>query len=642
MLKSRIKNKCLEIIEEKGWGTFDDISVDIMDEDVLPFLFYMNLIDRTINIRVCKDWNDKIIKFTEDKKIRFSPKEVENSILYSAVIHEYGHHKYCPRTKEGFEKIVDGAYETLEELDSNRKRIISFCSNIMNLFSDTILNTITSHTDTNKEKFRIGYYFLQLFSASYNKYLREEFSPIKLFKKKMDKGMSLFCSSNFILCDIPTEYSEKINKYYAAFFVEYQPVIEKIIRIFSGDAEIAKDILSKKKNASAILNRIQDMSLWKQMTVEYTRVLFPYMKREYEEQKSSFTKFMKDNLPSQGASSSKTENRTENNDEKNNEKDPNGKKDENDTNGRTSQEKNYDDKETIKNYLAKLEADKQGIPYSSPFLMEFWRLDDLYRKRAGRLSILASDETRPASKYEYMYGSEPISLDEFDHRNIEWSSTRCIKDIKGRKNIKIFKRNLNLDMEFDGPEISPGGIPDIAFVFDSSSSMEFKPNEGIGEYHFAVLAFYSILHDLEQKNLAHIINYSAINFSEKTIYSGWKEYSEINYIKKAIFDYQGSYTKLDPNVLSDLRTGRKSSFIVFMLSDLGFNFKNNENLVYDQMILMSKLGVGFFIFQLGGVNSFSTRLMRDGIPIYNIRTAEDFLNKSVEFTKELYGCVSEV
>ena len=81
--------------------------------------------------------------------------------------------------------------------------------------------------------------------------------------------------------------------------------------------------------------------------------------------------------------------------------------------------------------------------------------------------------------------------------------------------------------------------------------------------HYAVLAFYSILKDLEQKGIAPLLNYHLINFSQDSISSGWCSYSEITKVKQTIFDYQGLGTKLDPMTLSNLRLERKDNFILF-------------------------------------------------------------------------------
>jgi hypothetical protein len=178
----------------------------------------------------------------------------------------------------------------------------------------------------------------------------------------------------------------------------------------------------------------------------------------------------------------------------------------------------------------------------------------------------------------------------------------------------------------------------LAFIFDSSISMGFDPEKGLGEYHFAVLAVYSILQSLKKRNLAHLLNYAALNFSHRTVCSGWRGYSEINEVKRAIFRYQGLNTTLDPVALRDLRVTRRGRFIAFMLSDTGFNTLDNAVEIASEIRLATSSGIaGYFLFQLGEPSTFSEMLRKDGVPVLPVKSAEDFLHRSIEFTKELYA-----
>jgi hypothetical protein len=169
--------------------------------------------------------------------------------------------------------------------------------------------------------------------------------------------------------------------------------------------------------------------------------------------------------------------------------------------------------------------------------------------------------------------------------------------------------------------------------------MEFSPfkGDGGGQYHYAVLAFYSILRDLEEKNLAQFLRYKAINFSWSTITSPWCEYMDIESVKKTLFDYQGAATVLDPNHLKELRESRYDECLVFMLSDTCFNSRLNQEEVFEEVKgMIQDPSLEFYLFQLNTDSEFSMRVRKEGGSVQVIKNGKDFLNQSMKMTEDRY------
>jgi hypothetical protein len=216
-------------------------------------------------------------------------------------------------------------------------------------------------------------------------------------------------------------------------------------------------------------------------------------------------------------------------------------------------------------------------------------------------------------------------------------------DKNGSKKITLYRRDVPLQIDSNVSE-NPSGIFDLSFIFDSSGSMGFEPFEmpPRGQYHFAALAFYCILKDLQERGIAPLIKYNLINYSNFTRASGWKPYSEIENVKRALFDYQAGGTILNPKELEKLRTTRQDNFISFMLTDSGFNLQENTDQVVREVEEMRKIGnIGFYLFQMGSPSDFSKRVEDIGFPVQYISSAEDFMNTTIRFTSDLYGRLAQ-
>ncbi len=619
-LESHVEQLCIKVIDEKGWKTFKDIEVKALEQPY-PLVAFITLAERRININVSQD----LYKITEDlikeEKISRSSESLLEPLMYFGVVHEHGHHQYCPRTREDLQQVLEGIFEAIQGRECEIEKIKGLCLGIHNMFSDTVLNTINSRTDDKSESYREGLDTFYMISGSYLSKLG--------IKRRWTKPFTLFLESNQLLCNTNQETNEKMHKkYFPRFFPGFQRYRKKLLNVFTGDEELTKKVLERnlsEEETEVLTNRLKDTSLWKKMAHDYANIIYPFMKQEEGQERDMLeNSFSKEEQPSHRRSS----------------KGSGGKEDKQkgSCDKQCDKQRGGNKKNPLDEILDKLLKNEKHMPYTSPFLAQFWKLDQVYRSRAGKIALYA-EENHQGNQDEENMSVEEMPFEEFDPKDVDWASTRMLTKNDGTKHVELYRYSNPLILPFESEE-TPVGIPDISFIFDSSGSMDFQPfaGDGCGHYHFAVLAFYSILNFLEKEGLAPLINYHLINFSETTYSSGWCQYGEINKVKRTLFDHQGGGTTLDPQALEDLRINRKDNMICFMLSDTGFNSSENEKKVIEEVDkIIDTRGIGFYLFQLGYPSGFSKAMEERNVPVHHVKSAEDFMNKAIRFSKDLYG-----
>ncbi|MDP2908589.1 MAG: hypothetical protein Q8N77_02170 [Nanoarchaeota archaeon] len=621
-LESHIMDLCQKTIIDKGWKTFQDIEVEVA-EQLHPVNAAITTADRKIHIEVCNDFYKAVETLKTDEKLEEDSGSITELIVQEVVEHEYSHHGLCPRTKENFEQILDGIFEAIHGKEYDTGRIRELCFYISNAFSDTIVNTTNAHTGRDKESYRKGFDMLYLFSENYQRK--------KVGKRHTSKGFTLFVDTNQFLCGTSKELNEKMwKKYFPSLFIGFSRYRKKIIDVFTGDENLTNLVLKRQldeESATKLVDRLKDTSLWNQMAYDYAKIMHPFLNKlndgEAKLLENSFTK-------GSGSPSSKKQ-------PKESQQPKQGDKDQKTPGDKKDDKCSGKDKgDLIDDLIRRLTKDH--TPYTSPYLQDFAKLDQLYRLRAGKLALYAQDKNI-SPQYEKNLSREELPLDDFKASDIDWASTRVIRKKDGSKHVELYRGSVPLILPFEGDE-KPVGLPDLSFIFDSSISMGFQPysGDGNGEYHFAALTFYSILNYLESEGIAPLLNYHLINFSNSTYSSGWCSYSEINKVKVTLFDYQSGGTVLNPKYLHDLRTSRKDNVISFMLSDTDFNLQENEKEIIKAVDeILASGGIGFYLFQMGQPSTFSEEMKKRNVPVHYVKSAEDFMNKAIRFSKDLYG-----
>ncbi|MFH1401137.1 MAG: hypothetical protein ABIH41_06480 [Nanoarchaeota archaeon] len=672
-LIAQIEETCFDVIRQKGWRPFKDVHVDVLPQDA-PMGAHITLDTRRIHIYTADDLYDAVEQMRADEGITADRNTIIDTVTRMMMTHEYGHHRHCPRTNELFQNILHGSFEALEGREYRKNVLVQTCLTVHNLFSDTILNTINAHTEPDKEIYRQGIdlFFLLAWNSMHRK-----------TKNRGDKAIDLHANINQVLCTTDPDMQKKLHKYMPRIFLGRERHLRGLVDVFTGDKALTKAALSYDMSTGAIddlVGRLQDTSLWRPMATEYTDKMYRFIKTPHDMYGNSFSRpYMKPpqggqskqqqgqgqpqddprQQPSRGSGVGKNEQNGQGDDKKDDPandqanghgKDDDGKKDnpidkDADGHGKDEHEQQPEakptpvDRDMMDELYRHLVEGRIHKPYESPMLTKFDRLDRLYRERAGRIIIIGDDQTREQPQGNIHLSREEIDLDQIQDGQIDWASTRVRRGAQGRKRMELYRRDIPEELPLE-QILEIGGIPDLSWIFDSSISMEFNPFEGdgSGQYHLAAVAFYSVQAYLEQVGLANLVNQHMMNFSLDTRSSGWCGHREIERCKKTLFDYQGGGTFLKPNHLRDLRVNRRDNFVNFMLSDTDFNSRQNTADIiqeFDQMLDTG--GIGLYLFQLGPPTIFSEAMKERGVYVQPIKSAEDFLELSIQITKDLYA-----
>ncbi len=688
--KPLIEDICFEIIRKEGWKNFNDVDIRVQDQLMLcqPFI---TLHDRIIHLEFNPQFANAVQKTINKYKFTYTLEDAIYKMMYLSLNHEYAHHKECPITKENMQNILQGSYDVLTDKIANEEKLAFTCFRLHNLFSDTVLNAIESHTASDTQAFKQGFDLMYLVSNVY-------FQEITDFKQ--DKAMTLFMNSNHILSQTDPLMMKYNSKRMPKFFLGFDRYLNNILNVFTGDKHVTsylkqylkfdnKDKESHKAEYDQALEnlvtRFRDVSLWKKMSQDYTELIYPFMKQDEDTNQGYDSRNQRSNSQKQKNSGQSSNNYDKNKSDSGNskpdrdksnakqsrdgeggkkdKKTSSGDKDDKDQNksqssdkedkkggGKEDKDKSIDDaandKDDSKDYmpnsdkgLFKNMAPTEHKPYSSKYVAQYFKLDRMFRERALKIALYA-EEQREAPHHNQYLGKDNMPFDEFNTKDIMWSSTQIHTDKDGNKNIELFKRDIPLVLPFES-SMAIGGIPDLGFIYDSSYSMKFDPDKKTGEYFVAVEAFYSILKDLEDKGIAPLLNYIAMNFAneKQTVSSGWQEYYSLKRVKEALFDYQSGSTYLDIKPLRELINKRRDNSIIFMLTDTGFSDDKNAVAVLDELHRAKSIGgIGFYLFNLAGFDTpFSKCVEEIGFNNHNIRSSQDFNNLALAFTKELYG-----
>jgi len=637
--------------------SYHSVEVTFTDDGPLAFAF-ITFKDWKIYIFLANNFREYLTEIIGKYEIQMPIEKIEDLFLKFMVTHEYGHFSICPYDYYNYDKIVRVMHRYIEPRLLSKIRIKEVCANIGNMFMDTIVNAEMSRQ---YDDYNQGMLLFYLISHLYDRKKSKSFFK---FFHRIPKCITSFMQSNMALCNIKRDEANQLNKFYSLLYGCSHRTLFVIINIFIRDKKETEKVMAGKGTPSTTLKMI-DKSLWEIMVEEYTKIIFPLIKDEGKDKFSnSFTKNegkgngQSQDKPKNSGNDGKEEEKKpdKSNDGKEEEKKPDksndGKEEEkkpdksNDgkdqkpekKDSESSKEEKEDNKSPLEKILENIAKEQSSHHYIEMKIEDYIRLDNYYKGLAKPLKILSDIETKKKShSYNVRIGCEEISPVDFSPKNIEWSATRMLDN-----KVHIFQKPDKLEISNEIQiERSQKGFPDMCFIIDSSMSMEFEPYEQTGDYHYAVLAVYNIIEYLARNNLLSLLNFSAINFSKETIYSGWHPYTHLDKVKRALLKYQGDFTTLDSKILKQVAEERKDNFILFILTDSGFNKKEIAIEVGDTLIDIANGGyASVFHFQMGyDLNGFSHRLKRNNIPVLEISSAEDFMHLSLQFTKELYGKV---
>lgn len=632
MRPHRIERICDQIIEEKRLRRFRDRRI-IVTPTGFPVRAHLSLNDRRIQLTVSRRFEPLVQSMIRKHKLEVNVETACEAIVYHLLVHEFNHHHYCPHSVFLFEQIIDGIRRVVEKKEIREWKIRRVCLDIHNMFSDTVINAIESHSDPSK-RYRLGQDLAQLLVLFYRSQTK--------WSGKSDKAMRLFLESNMLLSSTSDEIYEQARHYLPKFFWNQDRIVRDIIELFLQepgliDRALNKDLLDF--DSTEIVNRLCDYKQWPLQAEDYARIIYPYLKQSHDWLENPFTEY-----EAEPSALSKIREAGVGNGSRGRKGDA----------GTMTQPGNGDP----------APGAAAGQPVSSSYKTQFLSESDVGNKeeqtqqsngsttphRGARSGELKNDYQSLNGFYEERAGNIRLEgefvdqslevltgIEETDLSNLSklrLSSSFVLTRPDGSLYLSLKKRAFPLTIDSRGGE-TVSGLPDLCFVFDSSGSMAFQPSAEQGEYHIALLAFYSILHELEAKGVASVLRFNALNFSDTTFASGWRPYYEIEVVKRVLLQHQNGGTRIDVGKLAAIRHERKDGYLLFLLSDL--EISNVSELEAELIKTHQSKAANVLIFKLGGKNLLSARLAEAGMNIFYISTAADFMKGSITIARSVYS-----
>ena len=215
-----------------------------------------------------------------------------------------------------------------------------------------------------------------------------------------------------------------------------------------------------------------------------------------------------------------------------------------------------------------------------------------------------------------------------------------VSDCKGRTEsvaaggeLLLFEKDLPIYEDICAQAAS-GGLPDLLLIVDSSGSMAWDPVAGNGPYDSLLRAVYSVLQFLEERQKAPYMRFAAINFSNQTVVTSWKDYADIRAIKQSLFKHQGGGTTLDCSAVSAVVNESNSPFLALMATDGQIG---NAQAVADTIRKMVDRGHGFVLIQIGTANPMTELVRKLGVPVHLLSNSCELDGLCLEYARRTWG-----
>ena len=272
-------------------------------------------------------------------------------------------------------------------------------------------------------------------------------------------------------------------------------------------------------------------------------------------------------------------------------------------------------------------------------------LDRYYSQRASAVIVETQSSNKEESKEPKLLqvgflDSEEAPISALVTGQIDWFKMRCVP-IDGQNQLKLFRRSDPLEIPLGGDESVADGPPHLLLLVDSSSSMGFNPMapspNGRGKYDLVLLACYGIFKHIELNRLTDNVQVACINFSGRSIESGWRPFSSIDKVKTVLLTYQAGGTTLSPDALRRAFNSRPGNFLAIAITD-GEIGNVAEAVSELRKVVESKCDL--ILLHVGQPNVFTKTVKEMNCPVHILNSSNDLVGLSLRIAKERFKCQS--
>ena len=268
-------------------------------------------------------------------------------------------------------------------------------------------------------------------------------------------------------------------------------------------------------------------------------------------------------------------------------------------------------------------------------------LDDYYGRRATEVVVQAEGhEQKPAKEPEMLsigfMDAQPADLLSLATEQISWFRTRVRRRDHG-KELCLFKQAEPLTIPARDDEPGEARVPHLLLVVDSSSSMGFNPQatdvRQRRKYDLVLTACYGMFNHIERKRLGADLQVACINFSSKSIASGWHEFGNMQPAKDVLLTYQGGGTTLAPHAIRQTFESRPGPFLAVVITD---GCISNARSAAAELKKVVRAGCDLVLLHVGGSNDFTKAVQEMRCPVHIVKSAKDLVGLTLSIAREEY------
>lgn len=261
-------------------------------------------------------------------------------------------------------------------------------------------------------------------------------------------------------------------------------------------------------------------------------------------------------------------------------------------------------------------VESSNIPHSRPSPFQDV-LTVLYQGRAASIELALEGSVAelagiPVSPL-FTRAVDPLAMPPVER--LVWPQTQCTVSNRERPRLQLFQSEVDLEVPIY-PVAGRSFLPDLAFLVDSSGSMDYDPYAGKGEYDLVLCTIFGVFHWLVQQGMASFLRYAALNFSTETLYSGWCGWDERTSFHETLFRYQGGETRLDIAIATRMVQESQRAFTAILISDGEIE---NSAAVAGYVKRHFTPPTGFVMVQMGWMSRLARTLLQQGYEVHLVR-----------------------
>ncbi len=278
----------------------------------------------------------------------------------------------------------------------------------------------------------------------------------------------------------------------------------------------------------------------------------------------------------------------------------------------------------------------------SPRYNNYEAIDKYYSERASALVVRDKTDEGPKEEPEMIVvgfiGTEEASLFDIVGSRMAWSRTRICQPGDDRPlGLRLAKWDMPIEVRAGADEPEPVGVPHLMFVVDSSGSMTFNPRasgSARGKYDVVLTAAWNVMRFIQECDHAHDISIQALNFSRKTLSSGWHACTNLEPAKRALAVYQGGGTTLNIAELRHAHDTSPGDFLAIVITDGQIG---NTPAVLNAFGELVRADNRLVMLHIGQANAFTKGIEKLGCPVHLLSTAEDLVGLCIGLARDTYS-----